>query len=222
MFRNRFLEEAIAIRPVCVVKEGNSKVTKYSAVVNVPAIYTCPNDAPCKPDCYATKGTYNYDNVNLGQWQNFKFFIDDADGFFSQIEVELAEADSLRPWKWFRWHETGDIVNARYFEGMVDIAKKFPRINFMCFTKKYSIVNNWIDKNGKLPKNLTVVFSVWGYYGIGMNPHNLPMSYVKGVSDDTDKLIPKSARQCPADNCAKCGFTCWKLKRRQSVKFDMH
>lgn len=217
--KNRLNEDAVSIRPKRIIKAGNSKVSEYVAVVNMPPHFTCPADAPCRKDCYACKGRYCFNNVNLPQWQNFKWFVDNSTEFFQKIVDELTEADNLRPWKRFRWHETGDIVNAEYFENMVVIARLFPRIQFMAFTKKYAIVNNWIDNNGKLPKNLNIIFSNWGLYGAGMNKHNLPCTYVHGVENDEN--IPASAQKCEG-SCKDCNFKCWTLKKRQSVVFEKH
>lgn len=219
MAKNRINEAEVMQIPQKIVKAGNSKVSEYVAVVNMPAGFTCPADAPCKSGCYALKGRYSFDNVTLPAWRNLYFFNNNPDGFFKAIEAELQEADNLRPWRWFRWHESGDIVNYDYFCGMVAIAKKFKRINFMAYTKKYSIVNKYIEENGALPKNLTIIFSVWGIYGLGVNKYNLPCAYVKGIG--ADSYIPTNATPCEG-SCKDCGFKCWKLHKRQSVVFNKH
>lgn len=219
MPKNRINEAEVMQIPQKIVKAGNSKVSEYVAVVNMPAGFTCPSDAPCKSGCYALKGRYSFNNVTLPAWRNLYFFNNNPDGFFKAIENELTEADNLRPWHWFRWHESGDIVNYDYFCGMVAIAKKFKRINFMAYTKKYSIVNKYIEENGALPKNLTIIFSVWGVYGLGVNKYNLPCAYVNGAG--ANEYIPTSAAPCEG-SCKECGFKCWKLKKRQSVVFDKH
>ena len=219
MPKNRINEAEVMQIPSKIIKAGNSKVSEYVAVANMPAGFTCPADALCKTGCYALKGRYIFNNVTLPAWRNLYYFNSDPDGFFKAIENELQEADNLRPWRWFRWHESGDIVNYDYFCGMVEIAKKFKRINFMTYTKKYSIVNKYIEENGALPKNLTIIFSVWGVYGLGVNKYNLPCAYVKGVG--ADDHIPTNVTSCEG-SCKDCGFKCWKLKKRQSVVFDKH
>lgn len=216
---NRINDPEVMQRPAHIVKAGNSKVSEYVAVVNMPAGFTCPADAPCKSGCYALKGRYSFSNVNLPAWRNLYFFNSDPVGFFKTIQAELQEADDLRPWRWFRWHESGDIVNYDYFCGMIETARLFKRINFMCYTKKYDIVNRWIAENGKLPANMTVIFSIWGHYGIGCNPYNLPCSYVQGIGGE--ECIPTTAHECNG-GCKNCGFKCWTLKKRQSVVFHKH
>lgn len=90
----------------------------------------------------------------------------------------------------------------------------------MAYTKKYGIVNKWIEANGNLPKNLTIIFSVWGVYGLGVNKYNLPCSYVR-MNADSDQYIPEKAIEC-SGNCKDCAFQCWKLHKRQSVVFNKH
>lgn len=218
--KNRINDPEVAQRPARIVKAGNSKVSEFVAVVNMPAGFTCPADAPCKKGCYALRGHYLYDNININSWRNLYFYNQNPAEFFAQIAAELQEADDLRPWKWFRWHESGDIVNYEYFCGMVEIARKFKNINFMAYTKKYDLVNKWIAENGALPRNFTIIFSVWGLYGIGLNQYNLPCSYV-AMNAESDSHIPKTAQKCEK-GCKECGFKCWKLKKRQSVVFAKH
>ena len=220
---NRINDPAVIAEPEYLIKPGNSKMSEYVGVINMPAGFTCPGDAPCNNprNCYALKGNYRTfaSTATLRAWQCFRLFMLDADAFFERINAELDEADRLRPWKYFRWHETGDIVNARYFEGMVDVARRHKNTIFMAFTKKYEIVNAWIDENGSLPKNLVIIFSIWGKYGLGVNRHNLPCAYVEGVGGD--EYISKSARECNG-GCKDCDFQCWKLRKRQSVVFHKH
>ena len=140
-YENRINDADIQQFPERILKEGNSKVSKYVAVVNMPALYTCPAGAPCKKQCYAAKSWFLSDDVNRGYWRNFYFYQQSPDGFFNQLEEELREAQNLRPYKRFRWHESGDIVNYDYFCHMVDLAKKFKEITFKAYTQQYDIVN---------------------------------------------------------------------------------
>ena len=46
----------------------------------------------------------------------------------------------------FRFHVGGDIIDNIYFDYMVAIARDFPETKFLAFTKKYEIVNAYIDR----------------------------------------------------------------------------
>ena len=123
--------------------------------------------------------------------------------------------------QWFRWHSSGDIPDAQYFGMMVQIAEHFPEVKFLCFTKWYEIVNNFIDDGGVIPDNLNVVLSAWGEW-IPENPHNLPMSYIRFKNQDSP--IPEDAHPC-SGFCGQCVFSecnCWTLKHGESVVFNQH
>lgn len=114
-----------------------------------------------------------------------------------------------------------DDWNAEYLDMMVRIARKLPDTQFLCFTKKHELVNEHINANGKLPKNLILVLSAWGDF-IPPNPHNLPMAYVrfrKGVAK-----IPDGARECQSycGDCVATGASCWDLQLGNAVVFNEH
>jgi hypothetical protein len=92
----------------------------------------------------------------------------------------------------------------------------------MAFTKKYEIVNEYIDKNGKLPDNLNIMFSAWDKFWEFDNPHNLGVAYVNFKDKRRNTEIPKYAFKCPGDEstCSACG-ACWN-KRLKAVVFDQH
>ena len=68
---NRINDADVCVIPDHIVKAGNSKMSEYVAVVNVPALFTCPADAPCRQFCYACKGNYNLFQVRQAPLQSF-------------------------------------------------------------------------------------------------------------------------------------------------------
>jgi hypothetical protein len=118
-----------------------------------------------------------------------------------------------------RIHASGDIINSEYFDMLISIAKKAKGVKFMCFTKKYDIVNNYISSGNKIPTNFKVILSGWN--GMEMdNPFNLPTAYVVLRNIEKDTRIKKSAIPC-SGKCDKC-FACWNLKKGQQVLFHQH
>jgi len=167
--------------------------------------------------CYACKGNFAYSNVKSGLQKNLDAFVEDADRFFSILDNQL----NMVPFKFFRWHSSGDIVNERYLEGMCWLARRHKGTQFLCFTKKYELVNEYLI-NHKKPKNLILVFSNWGEW-ICDNPHNLPTAWVE-FGTESDKLIPENANKC-GGNCGTCVNTsehCWRMQRGDSVFFHKH
>jgi hypothetical protein len=117
--------------------------------------------------------------------------------YFKQINDAI---NRRRKNKYFRWHVAGDILDMDYFKNMIRIAKLHPDFVFWTYTKRYDIVNKWLDKNGRLPFNLHVMYSKWE--GMRMdNPHNMPEFRVRmeGMSIDPFKALHK----CPG-NCDAC------------------
>ena len=120
--------------------------------------------------------------------------------------------------RFVRWHSSGDIVDAQYFEGMCKVATKNKETHYLCFTKKFEIVNDYLASCKRIPKNLSVVFSAWSDW-VPENPYSLPVTYVYGKGFNNE-LIPKDSIPCTG-SCERCQ-ACWQLKKGQSVYFKKH
>ena len=121
-----------------------------------------------------------------------------------------------------RWFDSGDIPEYDFFVRMVELCKKTPDVKHMAFTKKYEIVNEYIDKNGKLPDNLNVIFSAWHKLWNVPNPHGLAIAYVDFNDKSLNPDIPENAFVCPGreSTCSACG-ACWS-KKLKAVVFKQH
>ena len=184
---------------------------------NLPPIITCRADAPCKYGCYAVKGRWNYENVKKSLIENLNEYKNDSNKLFQEIINYINNGDVI--YKFFRWFSSGDIVDTKFFLGMIKVAKICKATKFLCFTKKFSIVNSYLALNKKLPNNLKIVFSGWDEDFKIDNPFNLPTTYVYW-KNRSNKHIPEYAIHCVGD-CRTCK-ACWGLKKRQSVYFDKH
>lgn len=109
-----------------------------------------------------------------------------------------------------------------YLQMMVEVADALRGTRFLCFTKKFELVNQYLDVHKAFPKNLRMVFSAWGSF-LPENPYNLPMAYVRLKKEGRDG-IPADAIQCPkyCGDCVATGCSCWDLKPGGSVVFDEH
>jgi hypothetical protein len=92
----------------------------------------------------------------------------------------------------------------------------------MAYTKKYDLVNNYLNNGGVLPDNFNIFFSAWDRLWDVPNPHGLPIAYVKFSDERLTPDIPKNAFHCPGreSSCSACGV-CWNKKVR-AVYFDEH
>ena len=196
---------------VCV-SNGNTKLGRAISNINLPPVTTCRPDAPCFKGCYARKGNFMYESVKNSMQRNLNAYLENPKRYFESI----AEQTYLN--KYVRFHSAGDIVDAAYFDGMCKVARKNKDTKYLCFTKKYEIVNQFIADGHKIPKNLSIVLSAWSDW-LPENPYNLPMTYVCGKEFNND-VIPDNAIPCTG-KCYECQ-ACWALKKGQSVYFKKH
>lgn len=194
------------------ISPGNSKMGAIPSV-SLPPIITCPKDCPCAKKCYAAKLCRIYPSVKKAYQRNLGILLNNESDYWYQIMKTAATV------KYFRYHVSGDIFNSDYFNMMITTARMLPDTMFLAFTKKYDIVNNYINIFGAIPKNLKIIFSEWEGMTVP-NPHNLPTACVifKGQEPAPDWKI------C-GGNCAECacrGVGCWELKQGETIAFYEH
>ena len=194
------------------VSNTNSKLGGQIYSINLPAVVTCRPDAPCFKGCYARKGNWTFSNVKSSLESNLEAYKSNPDLFFESVAAQTVLV------RFCRWHSSGDIVDMQYFEGMCKVARKNKETHYLCFTKKHEIINEFLSKGKRIPKNLSIVFSAWDSW-IPENPYSLPMTYVYGEKFNNE-LIPKDAIPC-GGKCETCQ-ACWTLKKGQHVYFLKH
>jgi len=201
------------------ISAGNVKMGSVPSVSTLPYL-TCPGICreTCGPDCYAAKIANLRPTVAAAYAHNTALAVQDPESYFTQISA------ACRGYRFFRWHVSGDIINAAYFVGMVKVARENPHCVFLAFTKRFNVVNEWIDNNGPLPVNMKILFSGWEEMQ-PENPHKLPETNV----------LPKDHSGCWWDlpdgwtvcggNCFECacaGVGCWKAESGETVAFRKH
>lgn len=183
---------------------------------------TCREDAPCKHSgCYCMKGTQQMSSVLAAYTRNLRLYNTDPQDFWEQVAFKVKH----NPLPLFRFFDAGDVPDYDFFCGMVELARQFPDIKFMSFTKKYSIVNKWLTENGDLPDNLNIIFSAWHIGWKVENPFGLPVAYVDFKDKTLNPEFPKEITSCPnqKDKTITCSICrkCWD-KRIEAVKFKEH
>lgn len=143
------------------ISDGNIKLGNISNI-NLPPILACKKGVPCASEklCYAIKSFRQYPNVRKAWNENFQLYKNNPNDYYSELENYLKKKKRINR---FRWHSSGDIIDQNYFEMMKDLAKNFPKINFLAYTK-----NDLIDFNNP-PSNLTIRFSYWPGYSNNSN-----------------------------------------------------
>lgn len=198
----------------------NSKLGAQIPSLNLPPIITCRKNAPCGHLCYARKGNFRFPNVKKSHIDNLEHYQKDPDGFFNEIIDYLA--NGLITYKFFRWMSSGDIVDDKFLLGMIKVAQKCPDVKFLSFTKKFEIINEFVNATGieSIPNNLHIVFSMWDKTFKVDNPYNFPTTWVDFADKTQNPEIPEFAIPC-IGQCWKCQ-SCWSLHSGQSVVFHQH
>lgn len=197
------------------ISRGVTKLGADIPSVSLPVGLTCRADAPCFKQCYARHGRFAFRHnkellqKNLDVWKN------DKEQF--ERDVLIAAFHS----RFFRWHSAGDIPDRSYLDMMVRVAEQLPDVSFLAFTKKFEMVNSYLDEHHTFPQNLHVVLSAWGSFQL-QNPFHLPVAYVRLKNQEC--TIPEDALACSkyCGDCVISGRSCWDLKCGQSVCFNQH
>lgn len=195
------------------ISKGNSKLGAIPSV-SLPSIKTCRNCA-CQEKCYAQKLERLRPAVRNAYQHNLDVWLKDPETYWREVEASIMMS------RFFRFHVSGDIPSFKYLINMVEIARRQPHCEILCFTKKYNLVNELVEQGGELPSNLHMIFSGW--VGLEMaNPFSLPEAHVRYRDGST--TAREDAIEC-GGNCTECALTeggCWNLQKGQQVVFNEH
>jgi hypothetical protein len=183
----------------------------------------------CEKFCYAISGCQNHHNsVMPSVIKNLLIYRLDPKRFENEIENELSKwkvKDNDK--KVFRWHASGEIEDYPYLEMMMRIAQNHPDIHFYSYTKRFGMIERYLDKYHDLPSNFIMNLSVWetNLKDSGFNTAYLSkvqcfewkdkMSVeeynhsIHCMSVTHDKEGEKKGHLNHEMNCKKCGL-CWK------------
>lgn len=205
-------------QPKIHISGGNAKL---GAIMNIslPPVVTCHNCNSCKNYCYAVR-SYNRLPSTAAAWnENLVLFREDPTRYFKEI------SDAVKLQRFFRWHVAGDIVNEQYLHGMILVANKNPKVEFLAFTKAYQIVNQAIAAGAVIPSNLHLLFSASP--GVDMpNPYRIPECHINFADPalNTYHGGAEYVHHC-GGNCTECavnGCGCFFLKSGDITLIDQH
>lgn len=188
------------------VSKKNSKLGKTPSV-SIPPMETCVPGFPCGRECYAMKSYRLYPKTKIAWNENLLYFQTDPGGYFGEIAKYCVDTDA----PFFRWQVGGDIVNQRYLQGMIDVAKFCPDTKYLAFTK-----NQALDFSG-CPSNLVIIFSMWPNWGT-VKADGFRRAWMQ---DGKETRVPADAMEC-SGFCEACGL-CWHLPQiGRDVVFHKH
>lgn len=195
------------------ISSGNSKMGSVPSV-SLPSIKTCRQCA-CQSKCYAQKLERLRPAVRNAYQHNLEVLINEPETYWREVEASVMMS------RFFRFHVSGDIPTSEYLANMVAVAGRNSHCEILCFTKRYEMVNEFIEQNGELPSNLHMIFSGW--IGLDMvNPFSLPEAHVRYRDGSTTAC--DNAVEC-GGNCTECAMIdggCWNLQKGQQVVFNEH
>lgn len=182
--------------------------------VSLPAGITCIR-CECNKKCYANKIARIRKTVRDSYQKNYELLAADPETYWREVEAAIMTS------RFFRFHVSGDIPNWDYLNKMIELAGRNKHCEMLCFTKKYDLVNHYIETVGELPPNLHMIFSAWVNLEM-VNPFSLPEAHVL-FRDGTTTARP-DALMC-GGNCTDCACVsggCWSLNRGEQVIFKEH
>jgi hypothetical protein len=181
------------------ISTGNSKL-QNTFIFSMTPVATCPGATDeCKRDCYAMKAYKQYPNVRTAWDYNTELAKSDhfTEAVALYLATELASKRKTSKFRHFRIHESGDFFNQRYLDRWIAIAKMFPQIEFLAYTK-----SGWLDFSD-CPANMVVRMSIWEDSNPRKVNDELPRATMEGMEQR------KGAFHCkPTYKCAECRF-CW-------------
>lgn len=100
--------------------------------------------------CYACKGRYVMPAVKQAQMKRMKSISDPR-----WVEAMVALIGSKKE-KFFRFHDSGDLLSLEHLSKIAQIAQKLPEYKFWLPTQEHQLVLQYVRERGPLPSNLTV------------------------------------------------------------------
>jgi hypothetical protein len=206
----------------------NNKIGRIPNISLTPVV-SCPNHKWCANYCYALNSYLRFIDTKRVWDTNLRLYRSHPSWYFSQIGAALARR---QPKKWtnlppriemaFRWHVAGDIPDQRYLEGMKMLARMFPTVQFLAFTKCFHLDFH------NTPKNLQFIFSIFFHQPL---PQRLKTNFTPRfawVQNEafTEKRIPARVFKCFAQThegalCTDCMY-CWRENKPLDVLFMLH
>ncbi len=223
-------------KPILHLPNGNTKTGKKGVLLYGHTIpLSCDHNCECyyKKICYGCHGNYIMYPVNQLYLADNLFYFKTF-GYKAMAAAIIAEIKRTKC-KLFRWFTVGDILSLDFIEMMVIVGKACPDVKFWGYTKKYMLVNHYIETrmNGNAKKFLKytgLIFSHWrntdGSYFDMINPYKMPTS--EFIPHGMESEAEKANHICPCsnpdvlENCCNCSNPCYELKLGQSMALLEH
>lgn len=169
---------------------GNLKLSKGTAIFNLPAGHSCPFAKSCLafadrktgkitdgPDtefrCYAAS-LETRPHVRAAHWHNFEQVRGKTTAQLTSL-IANCLPEAVR----YRIHSSGDFFSQAYFDAWLAVARMHPTRTFYAYTKALPY---WIKRLGSIPKNFILTASKGGTHDALIEAYGLKSATV--VPDD--------------------------------------
>lgn len=160
--------------------------------------------------CYAVKGMYGFKNVRLAQLRR-------ANAIYHPEWVNaMAFLINRKKSKYFRWHDSGDVVDMAHLKRIIEVVKLTPTVNHWLPTREAKLITKYENTYGAFPKNLCVRLSA-------TKVDAMPPS-AWDITSTVHKEDKAHGKTCGAPkNNGECGTcrACWNPKVR-NVSYGIH
>ena len=178
---------------------------------------------------YACQGCYLFASKQALYSENYRYYKENTAETLAATIVDFIDANSLHL---FRYFTCGDIPGAKFLDAVVLAAIARPNVKYWLYTKKYHIVNQYLDDKGAdvIPANVSIIFSHWmnddGTYFPMPNPYGFQTS--EFIPLGHEDMAERVTHICPCSDptvkatCATCSHPCYDLKRGESMALLEH
>lgn len=179
---------------------SNSKLDGVLAVGTLPVIDCGCACRECSRGCYAVRHTVGRAAQALNRCaKNSAILAADRERFFAEV------SKAMKKTRVFRFNTEGEVIDYDYFCRACAVAAENSKTEILIFTKRYDVVNTYLDNGHEIPANTHVLLSAWSDINAVNNPYKLPIA----APDFSE--APEKYRK-PFDACGlrvvECGGDC--------------
>lgn len=220
--------------PELHIAKGNTKTGKSVGGYGHTIETSCTHMCECYKlkDCYGCGGNYLYPSTQLFLADNSLCFLHYGWEKMADMIIETIRKNHIKKYRWFT---VGDIPNADFIRLMVKVGTECPDVKYWAYTKKYAMVNRFIEKefggNADRFQRITgMIFSHWrnrdGSFFPMDNPYHMPTSEFVPFGHEED--AENADHICPCSNpdvvehCEDCSTPCYELRLGMSMALLEH
>ena len=198
------------------VSESNDKLGNIPSFSTMPG-ETCAPGLPCRDECYAKRMIRSYRKNVVRSWKRNTELV--RSRRYEEIIEDITSYIRFKHSGLFRWFVGGDIFDRGMLIAMTRIAKQCPETRFLCFTKRFDLLEEYLEQEMDVPENLNIVLSAWkSYQPSEILKKRFPVCYMDDGTSECE--VPPDALTCNG-HCIECQ-ACFGLKCGACVKIHKH